>query len=64
MSTAKKNDIQEPEEDNEDLEFDVQNDWRREADKTQTSIFKEDDLDAPEDDLDTSTLILDIGGSC
>ncbi|GEM_PF-3102419 len=62
MSTAKKNDIQEPEEDNEELEFDVQNDWRRDADKTQTSIFKEDDLEAPEDDLDTSTLILDIGG--
>ncbi|MCF8060512.1 MAG: protein kinase [Bacteriovoracaceae bacterium] len=62
MSVAKKQDIQEPAEESDELQFDVQNDWRVEADKSQSSIFKEDDLEVPDEELDISELTLDISG--
>ncbi len=45
---------------NDELDFDVNDDWRKDADATQTNIFKEEDLEMAEDELDTSSLSLDL----
>lgn len=45
-----------------ELDFDVDNDWRKDADATKTNLFKEDDMEMAEDELDTSALSLDLGG--
>lgn len=66
MSAAKKQPIEPVEEASEELSdelaFDVKNDWRKEADSTQTNLFKEDDMEMTEEEMDTSIFSLDTGG--
>ncbi len=46
----------------EELEFDVGNDWRSDKETTKTDIFKEEDLEPDQDDLDITGLSLDLDG--
>lgn len=45
---------------NDELEFDVKNDWRKDSDATKTNLFKEDDMECGDEELDTGTLTLDL----
>ncbi len=63
MSSAKKQIIEPIEEDSSDeLGFDLKNDWRKVENADQTNIFKEDDLEIADEEMDTSIFSLDTKG--
>jgi serine/threonine protein kinase len=46
-----------------ELEFDVEDDWRKSGTATHTNIFKDEDMDVEEEELDIGDLSLDMDGA-